>query len=595
MTLAKGTSLQMFAIVQTEDAANYGVVWSMTTLEGSDVARLNSSTGLLETRNTGKVKITATAGGKSASCVVTVVSPVTKMTVSPKAITYEPTAIGQKFNSPFYVTIEPDDAEKGVTWTSNNTAVVKVNGTTGQLTITGPGKATITATAADGSGISGTCTVTVKEPVKVIGVLRGDPVVVFMGDAAVDFSYKVRPPEATNNDVTLSVADPSIAKVALKDGAIAVKGLKIGMTDATLKSVSGPKQVTFSVVVINKLTPYFVYVIENCPSYDKPKVEFNSFMRNERLQVLGEIDDYHYVSTDTGYRFIKKADLAAHTSSNPIQEFIVTVPSIYTSVVGEYGGNQGEMQFAPNDYVEIIKKWFPTWKKDAFDSYTPKVVYDPYYGTNYLTLTVHTEDEIQLYLERISDTGCGYTAFANTVFNHFYGNAAGFQNTFGFPMKDSKGNFNTGVWIVDFYSYVLMKRIGSDMPTVDNGQDDNYIRGEGKGYSTADNSGYFKAYMQEHGINVDVIKLDSSNITTANFVSVAKSGEIILEADEYTLYNEDGSNFNMPLPETYHAMVITGITSDGYFIVSSGGKKLYIKETELKTLSYYFFIQVVYK
>jgi hypothetical protein len=186
-------------------------------------------------------------------------------------------------------------------------------------------------------------------------------------------------------------------------------------------------------------------------------------------------------------------------------------------------------------------------------------------------------------------------ALANTVLNHYYGKEKEFQDAFGFPMKDSKGNYNTGMLAVDFYSYALKKMIGNNMPTADTGKEDNYIRSFGQGYSTADTPGYFRAYMREHGKDVDIVTCNNSDITTDNLISIAKKGEIILEAKAYTLYNEDGSNYNYPVSDSHHAMVITGVTSDGYFIVSSWGNKLYLKETELKTLSYYIFIQVVYK
>lgn len=58
-------------------------------------------------------------------------------------------------------TVKPDDAtDKTVTWTSDKESVATVD-ETGKVTFVGAGTATITATAKDGSGIEGKCTVTV--------------------------------------------------------------------------------------------------------------------------------------------------------------------------------------------------------------------------------------------------------------------------------------------------------------------------------------------------------------------------------------------------------------------------------------------------
>ena len=52
-------------------------------------------------------------------------------------------------------------ANKGVSWSSNNTAVATVDAVTGEISAVALGEATITATALDGSGVTATCAVTV--------------------------------------------------------------------------------------------------------------------------------------------------------------------------------------------------------------------------------------------------------------------------------------------------------------------------------------------------------------------------------------------------------------------------------------------------
>ena len=56
--------------------------------------------------------------------------------------------------------VTPDDAtDKSVVWTSDNEAVATVDHA-GLLSVRAEGKATVRATAADGSGVTGLCTVT---------------------------------------------------------------------------------------------------------------------------------------------------------------------------------------------------------------------------------------------------------------------------------------------------------------------------------------------------------------------------------------------------------------------------------------------------
>jgi hypothetical protein len=61
------------------------------------------------------------------------------------------------------ITIAPDDAEdKSISWNSSNPSVASVDNA-GKVTAIAPGSATITVTANDGSGVSTSCEVTVKE------------------------------------------------------------------------------------------------------------------------------------------------------------------------------------------------------------------------------------------------------------------------------------------------------------------------------------------------------------------------------------------------------------------------------------------------
>src|SRR5438094_921476 len=132
------------------------VTWSSN---NTAVARVNGS-GLVTGVAAGTATITATSEGKSGTSTLTVTAvPVASVTVSPSPATVQQ-------GSTVQLTATPKDANgnplsgRVVTWSSNNTAVARVNGS-GLVTGVAAGTATITATSEGKSGTSG---VTVTTP-----------------------------------------------------------------------------------------------------------------------------------------------------------------------------------------------------------------------------------------------------------------------------------------------------------------------------------------------------------------------------------------------------------------------------------------------
>ena len=123
--------VQLNVTVTPADATNADVDW-----ESSDVSVATvDGAGIVHAVADGTATITAKAGGKTATCTVT---------VSKKAasISYAETEIGKSVG-------ETKVGDGTVSYASDNTAVATVNATTGEVTIVGAGTATITATVAD--------------------------------------------------------------------------------------------------------------------------------------------------------------------------------------------------------------------------------------------------------------------------------------------------------------------------------------------------------------------------------------------------------------------------------------------------------------
>ena len=150
-------------------------------------------------------------------------------------------------------TVEPDEASiKNVTWSSDNESVATVD-TSGTVTAHSTGNATITATAADGSGEKATCTVTVNAAatVHVTGVsLDKTSLELTEGDTET-LTATVEPSDATNKNVTWSTSDASIATVT--DGV--VTAVAPGTATITVTTENGNKTATCAVTVTAATVP----------------------------------------------------------------------------------------------------------------------------------------------------------------------------------------------------------------------------------------------------------------------------------------------------------------------------------------------------
>lgn len=162
LTLNIGASETLTATVAPADATNKKVTWKSSDAAVASVDANGKVTGV----KAGEATITVTTedGGKTATCKVTVKpNLVSEITLAALAI-----YVGE--SKAITATVKPDDAtNKALTWTSSDETVATVDAT-GKVTGKKIGTATITATAQDGSGVSGSCTVTVLSTVKKVTV-----------------------------------------------------------------------------------------------------------------------------------------------------------------------------------------------------------------------------------------------------------------------------------------------------------------------------------------------------------------------------------------------------------------------------------------
>lgn len=207
---------QLVATVEPANATNKDVVFSSS---NTNVAVV-SNDGLVTAINNGTATITVTSKENPsimAKCLVKVGAPVlvTDVTVQPAELSLKTDATYQ-----LSVAVLPSNADdRSVEYTTSNAAVATVSAS-GLVTAKGPGSATITVAAKDGSGKKATCTVTVTQPVK--GVTVSPSSVVIQQGNVQKLTASVVPENATNKELIYKSSNETVAIVS-NDGIITAR------------------------------------------------------------------------------------------------------------------------------------------------------------------------------------------------------------------------------------------------------------------------------------------------------------------------------------------------------------------------------------
>ena len=197
----------------------------------SDVVKV-SDRGFLTGVSAGTAIVKVTVGSQTASCEVTVVQPVTGITLNTRSVTLEMPNTYQ-----LTATVKPAGASQNLLWTSDNEAAATVD-QNGLVTAVGNGKAVITAAAKDGSGISASCTVTVIDPgnIPVSSIELNKTELSREALLTETLTATVKPANAANQKLTWTSSDPSVATV---DADGTVKTLAKGTAVITVSSTDG--------------------------------------------------------------------------------------------------------------------------------------------------------------------------------------------------------------------------------------------------------------------------------------------------------------------------------------------------------------------
>ena len=277
VTLVEGESCQLTATVTPGDATDASVVWSSS---NNSVASV-SEDGKVSAIAPGEATITAKAGGKSATCLVTV----QKAVVAVSGVTLDKTtlALTEGQLGQLAATVKPDDAtDKTVTWSSSKTSVATVSDK-GLVTAVSAGEATITAKA---GGKSATCLVTVTAKTIPVESLSWKQYADVMEPGQTNtFVVTINPSNATDQNVTWTSSNTSVAIIANSSGTAAnIKAIAGGTTN--IKATCGGKSVSMNVKVMSGV--YSVLIKNNKDTW----MEGNQLYltEGEDYQLTGEIN-----------------------------------------------------------------------------------------------------------------------------------------------------------------------------------------------------------------------------------------------------------------------------------------------------------------
>ena len=247
-SLLKGELLTLTATVVPADAFDKTVTWSTS---DESIAAVDGN-GVVTAVAEGTATITATAGGHSAACLITVEKgvAVSGITLQDRAFLVEGEVLSLTAN------IVPNNAtNKTVIWNSSDESIVNVDDN-GVVTAVAEGRATITATAGRHSAV---CLITVEKGIAVCGITLSQSSVFLAEDKYFTLTATIVPDDATNKTVIWSSSNERIA--AVDDNGL-VSACNVGT--ATITANAGGKK---AVCVVTVTPEYNITSIDELKNY----------------------------------------------------------------------------------------------------------------------------------------------------------------------------------------------------------------------------------------------------------------------------------------------------------------------------------------
>lgn len=252
-----GKTATLTAAVEPEEATDRTVRWTavpdgIVSVENGTVTALKAGTATVRAESVSNP-------GVYDECEVTVISPVTQITLNHSIYPAAPGTFEVGLDFVLSAAVTPGDAtDKRLTWSVSPENIVSLDAATGTVTALKAGTATVTVSAADGFGASASCVVTVSPATAAVTkiVLNRESVNLYKGKSY-RLTASVEPPNADVKTVTWSLEGDDGAATISDDGLLSVNsnaGTAIFTVKATAGDASGVTA-TCAVTVRTELIP----------------------------------------------------------------------------------------------------------------------------------------------------------------------------------------------------------------------------------------------------------------------------------------------------------------------------------------------------
>lgn len=199
----------------------------------------------------------------------------------------------------------------------------------------------------------------------------------------------------------------------------------------------------------------------------------------------------------------------------------------------------------------------------------------------------YSDAQVNAFLEKLDSEGCGYAVIVNILCDYFKDKEEAFLQTFGFPLYGENGDFNYTLLLVDFYAATDNHYLDGVTDRINYQEDCNEKEKSDSYDATMDVTGWgtnfdqreyrTKLYLKNKGVRIT--SYNKALMTPGLVRKKSLDGYyIVISLNHGYVQNEDWSHYKY-CPG--HAMIITGVTEDGRYIVSTWGKKLYVDPTEV--------------